>query len=119
MVLLHRPFNSALLHRLRRACTPRAAPPGLTVATRAPGGPRPDAEPDTPATAAASAVENAATGELELNIDLSLLGLAGRRHALPGRLLGRGWRPGARPAYAAAGRRVLTLADYKRRQGIA
>jgi len=101
-----------------RARTPRTAPPGLTVATRAPGGPRPDAaEPDTPATAAASAVENAATGELELNIDLSLLGLAGRRHALPGRLLGRGWRPGAGPAYAAAGRRVLTLADYKRRQG--
>jgi len=75
-------------------------------------------EPETPATAAASAVENAATGELELNIDLSVLALAARRHALPQKLLGKAWQAGLAGAAGAVGRRTLTLADYKRRQGI-
>ncbi|KAK9821785.1 hypothetical protein WJX81_002907 [Elliptochloris bilobata] len=95
------------------------APPGPTIATGAPGaGARADG-PDTPATAAASAVENAATGELELNIDLSVLALAARRHSLPQRLLGKAWREGLRNGAAGAvSKRALTLADYKRRQGI-
>lgn len=96
-----------------------AGAPGLSVATRVPSGAPAGDGPDTPATAAASAVENAATGELELNIDLSALAAAARRHALPARLLGRAWRAGLSGAVGAVGRRTLTLADYKRRQGIA
>ncbi len=98
---------------------PGAALPGLTVATAGGGGAARADEPETPATAAASAVENAATGELELNIDLSVLALAARRHSLPQRLLGRSWHAGLRNGAAgAAGKRALTLADYKRSQGI-
>ena len=101
------------------SCSRCAAPAGLTVATAAAAGGAAADEPETPVTAAASAVENAATGELELNIDLSVLALAARRHSLPQRLLGKAWQAGLRNGAAgAAGKRALTLADYKRRQGI-
>ena len=61
-------------------------------------------------------------GGLDLNIDMSVLALAGERASLARQLLGPHWRP-AQCAHAqppdAASRKMLTLADYKRRQGIA
>jgi hypothetical protein len=63
-----------------------------------------------------------AQGGVDLNIDMSVLALAGERHSLARALLGPAWAP-AQCAHAAppdlAQRKMLTLADYKRRQGIA
>ena len=62
-------------------------------------------------------------GGMDLNIDMSVLALASDRQSLARQLLGPAWEPGRcahqRGPPELAQRKVLTLADYKRRQGIA
>ena len=61
-------------------------------------------------------------GDLDVNIDLSVLKLATHRKSLASQLLGPNWQISscahAKPPNLVA-RKMLTLADYKRRQGIA
>lgn len=61
-------------------------------------------------------------GDLDVNIDLSVLKLATHRKSLASQLLGPNWQitscAHAKPPNLVA-RKMLTLADYKRRQGIA
>lgn len=61
-------------------------------------------------------------GGVDLNIDLSVLKLASERKSLASQLLGPYWQLSscahAKPPQLAS-RKTLTLADYKRRQGIA
>lgn len=61
-------------------------------------------------------------GDLDVNIDLSVLKLASHRKSMASQLLGPNWQISScahskQPPDLAA-RKMLTLADYKRRQGI-
>jgi hypothetical protein len=96
---------------------------GLSVATgpaAAGAEPEEDLEPDTPL-AIATATENAAGG-IDLDIDVSVLEPLPAEAILAKRLLGTRWQqalsPYAIPADLAS-KKLLTLTDYKRRQGIA
>lgn len=61
-------------------------------------------------------------GDIDVNIDLTVLKLATQRNSIAAQLLGRNWQMSscehAKPPDLAA-RKTLTLADYKRRAGIA
>lgn len=73
-----------------------------------------DADPNAPT---ATATENAAGG-IDLNIDLSALQQSPEAALLSNRLLGPHWAARLPTRQDFAGRKTLTLADYKRRQGI-
>ncbi|CAL8470100.1 g9642 [Coccomyxa elongata] len=93
---------------------------GLLVSTSSKGGRNVDGQPETPAVAA-QATENE-QGDIDVNIDLTVLKLAAQRNSIATQLLGRTWQMSscehAKPPDLAA-RKTLTLADYKRRAGIA
>lgn len=65
---------------------------------------------------------SALQGGMDLSIDLSVLNMASERKSLASQLLGPYWQLSscahAKPPQLAS-RKTLTLADYKRRQGIA
>jgi hypothetical protein len=73
-----------------------------------------DLDTDAPT---ATATENAAGG-IDLNIDLSALQKAPEAALLSNRLLGPHWAARLPTRQDFAGRKTLTLTDYKRRQGI-
>ena len=75
-----------------------------------------DMETETEAPTA-TAVENAAGG-IDLNIDLSALHESPAAALLTNRLLGPRWIERLKNGTSIAGKKVLSLSDYKRRQGI-
>lgn len=77
-----------------------------------------DLDTDMAATATATATENAAGG-IDLNIDLDVLQGNPRTALLTNRLLGPHWASRLPTRRDFAGRKVLTLTEYKQRQGIA
>ena len=81
------------------------------------GGAEDKAETEHAGPATATATENAAGG-IDLNIDLSILEGNPQTALLTNRLLGPHWASRLPTRQDFAGRRVLTLTDYKRRQGI-
>ena len=83
-----------------------AAPPAETVLNE-------EAEAPT-----ATATENEAGG-IDLNVDLSTLQKAPKAALIRRRLLGPSWADGLPLRSDFSGRKILTLTDYKRRQGIA
>eukprot|EP00884_Botryococcus_braunii_P003974 jgi/Botrbrau1/13578/Bobra.0307s0002.2 len=79
-----------------------------------------DLEPETP-NATATATENA-DGGLDLNIDISVLGIVPKDVLIGRKLLGRRWQLALSPLAVPTdlgSKKLLTLTDYKRRQGIA
>ena len=75
-----------------------------------------DMETETEAPTA-TAVENEAGG-IDLNIDLSALHEFPAAALLTNRLLGPRWIDRLKNGASIAGKKVLSLSDYKRRQGI-
>ena len=73
-----------------------------------------EAEAEAPT---ATAVENEAGG-IDLNIDLSVLHESPAAALLTNRLLGPRWIERLKNGASIAGKKVLSLSDYKRRQGI-
>ena len=76
----------------------------------------PDDE-ETAATPRATAVENE-FGGIDLNIDLTAIQKMPAKHLLMRRLLGPKWDAHLPTLQDFVGKKTLTLADYKRRQGI-
>lgn len=79
-----------------------------------------DMEPETP-TAAASANKNA-DGGVDLNIDISMLGSTSKDMLLAKALLGKNWQQALSPFAVpsdVSSKKLLSITDYKRRQGIA
>lgn len=79
-----------------------------------------DMEPETP-TAAAVAVKNA-DGGVDLNIDISVLGTTSKDMLLAKALLGNQWQQALSPFAVpsdVSSKKLLSITDYKRRQGIA
>lgn len=77
-----------------------------------------DIEPETPT---ATATENA-DGGVDLNIDISILNKVPKEIILARRILGPRWQQSLSPFAVPkdlASKKLLTLTDYKRRQGIA
>ncbi|KAK9808089.1 hypothetical protein WJX73_004538 [Symbiochloris irregularis] len=75
-------------------------------------------EPETPAAAPATATYNA-QGGWDLNIDLSRLKVPTTEQVLARKLLGPRWKLRPNPAVGdVSGKIILTMADYKRRQGL-